>query len=122
LTKKRKGLLDELEANIEVEKILKSGDTKHIQEIQLDNRKISRTLQKCLLEKREIEKRNIQSSVTILVIMSITTPLSIEKKMVLPESIRGNSTFANVSTHTYKENELAKKKIIINRPKKEEED
>jgi hypothetical protein len=58
LTKERKGLLDELKVNIEVEKFLRSGDTKHIQEIQLDIRKISRILQKCLLEKREIEKHD----------------------------------------------------------------
>jgi hypothetical protein len=79
-------------------------------------------LQKCLLEKREIEKRDIRSGVTTLVIMLITTPSSIKKKTVLTEFIRGNSTFADVSTHTYEENELAEKKVIINRLKKEEED
>jgi hypothetical protein len=58
----------------------------------------------------------------MLMIMSITTPLSSEKKIVLPKSIRGNSTFTNVSTYTYEENELVEKKIIINCLKKEEED
>jgi hypothetical protein len=55
-------------------------------------------------------------------IISITTPSSIEKKTVLPKSIKGNSTFADVSTITYEENELAKKEVIINCPKKEEKD
>jgi hypothetical protein len=40
----------------------------------------------------------------------------------LPESIGGNSIFANVSIHTYEENESAKKEVIINRLKKEKED
>jgi hypothetical protein len=45
-----------------------------------------------------------------------------EKKTVLPESIGGNSTFADVNTITYEENELAEKEVIINHPKKEKED
>jgi hypothetical protein len=40
----------------------------------------------------------------------------------LPESIGGNSIFANVNIHTYEENESAKKEVIINRLKKEKED
>jgi hypothetical protein len=54
----------------------------------------------------------------MLVIISITTSLFMEKKTVLPDSIRGNLTFADVNTHTNKENELTKKKIIINHLKK----
>jgi hypothetical protein len=53
--------------------------------------------------------------------MSITTLLFIKKKTVLTESIRGNSTFADVNTHTYEENESAKKEVIINHLKKEKE-
>jgi hypothetical protein len=66
--------------NIKIKKFLKSNDIKHIQKIQLDIRKISRTLQKCLLKKREIKKHNIQSSVMIFVIISIITLLFIIKK------------------------------------------
>jgi hypothetical protein len=121
LTKERKRLLDKLKVNIKVEKFLRLSNTKHIQEIQLDIRKISQILQKYLLKKREIEKCDIRSSVTTLVIMSITIPPSMEKKTVLPGSIGGNSTFADVSTHTYEENKSAKKEVIINRPKKKKE-
>jgi hypothetical protein len=46
------------------------------------------------------------------------TLLFIKKKTVLTESIKGNSTFADVSTHTYEENGLAEKEVIINHPKK----
>jgi hypothetical protein len=88
----------------------------------LDIRKILRTLQECLLEKREIEKRDIRLGVTMSMIMLITTPSFMKKKMVLTESIGGNSTFADVNTHTYEENESAKKKVIINYLKKEKED
>jgi hypothetical protein len=59
---------------------------------------------------------------TMPMIMSITTLLFIKKKTVLPESIRGNSIFANVNTHTYEENESTKKKVISNCLKKEKED
>jgi hypothetical protein len=79
-------------------------------------------LQKCLLEKKEIEKRDIQSSVTTLVIILIMILLFMKKKTVLPKSIGGNLTFADVNTHIHKENELVEKEVIINYLKKEKID
>jgi hypothetical protein len=46
--------------------------------------------------------------------MLIMTLRSKEKKTVLLKSIKGNLTFVDVNTYTYKENELVRKEIIIN--------
>jgi hypothetical protein len=58
----------------------------------------------------------------MLVIILITIPSFIEKKTVLPKSIEGNLTFTVINTHAYEENKSAKKEVIINYLKKEEED